>query len=405
MGFRFKKVLFTLGSDAFPYGKDDAAKSLIRAQTIVRSIAQALIDMGIGWGLDSRHSGITDYKSIPDYYYGDRNTALFLVNAVSGCKLFLGCVVGKGNKGINVSDDFIVKTYNSSYTSSAGCVAGVIMSIIPAGSQSVFGTTASNLIPSDATRITGTIVTNSNPSYINDTFVYNNSANGTVFGYGVCATKDVVGIIWRGTSDGIMWPRCFCGKILGTLAHKSDNTIQSKYGTITFKCSPGGSGGCSEEGWAYQNATSGETTYNISSNNTTPAYGSINSQFNAASNYSVSGSNYICGGNSVCNESGSWVSNTENTGVCMRMDNFMILSDMIHSFSGSNIRWSSLIMAILSTDPAAYGVVAGDGIKGILDTDLFRIANCSYGQLYNNGKFIGFNERCLLGWSPNNESL
>lgn len=395
MGFKYRKVTFTIGDANFPE-ISTSSDVLLREQTAVRSVAEAIISMGIGWTLDSRCSSTSDFKPIPDAYYGsDRNTALFLINTNSGCKLFLGYSLGNGAKGLNISDDCICKTFNYEYSSQNGAVAGLLMSIIPRDSQSVFGTTALDLIPSDATRVVGTITTSYSSSTNLITIANKTDSAGTRYSYGVCATDSVVGILIKN------WGRCFCGKILAAVANDSDTTPQSHYGTFAQKVVKDSS----EFVQDWPNSTSGDTYYNISgSSDTTNGIGSLIFRYWEDYNFGYK-AGYNCGGNSCCDENGSWISNTLHTGVCAKFDKTLGFSDMIYDYSNGRIAWSSLYFIVISNNIATYGVANGCGIKGVLDPNLFRAAKCTAYQTYGNGMFVGLYENMLLGWDPSNDSL
>jgi hypothetical protein len=79
------------------------------------------------------------------------------------------------------------------------------------------------------------------------------------------------------------------------------------------------------------------------------------------------------------------------------------MSALTQSSALSNtIRWVPYSIGVSSTDLSTYGVIAGDGFKGYLDTDLFRCSLCIPNQLYNSGSFIGCANNLMLGWDPNN---
>jgi hypothetical protein len=59
-------------------------------------------------------------------------------------------------------------------------------------------------------------------------------------------------------------------------------------------------------------------------------------------------------------------------------------------------RWIPL--AVANVDTPIRGVVPGDGLKGYLDTNLFRIAVSTKGNFYNNGQFVAFEQGLLVAW-------
>lgn len=386
MGFRVKKLTFTYGSADFPTGAT-SEDILAREQYIVKTVAQTIIDFNNGWILDStKCSSVTDFQPLPDAYYNaSRNTALFLKNINSGCKLLIGYIIGTPAKGLDVSGDCYVNTYNSYYSSQSGSVAGLIFSIIPGGSNDVFGTTALDLIPSTATRVTGTVTTSYNSSDTLTTMASNNGTSGSSKYYIILATNSVIGILLYDV-DRNLWPRCFCGKIFGAVV---DSGVRSEFGTVSFKIVES----TNEFAQHYPNASD------------SARYGTFRSFPNSLTISSKA--NYTCGGNSLCKADGTWVSNSVNAGCCLyALDQWMTTTTQIHNGTNSR-RWAPFYMFVISSDLTTYGVVEGDGVKGILDTDLFRSVpspgfNVYY---YDNKNFIAINESLLLGWDPNNEDI
>jgi hypothetical protein len=383
MGFRCKRLRFTYGATDFPVGSS-SENVLLREQTIVKTVAQTIIDFNVGWQLDSRCTSINDFKPLPDAYYNtSRNTALLLINTISGCKLLLGYIIGTPAKGIDISSSFYVNSYNSSYPNQSGSVAGLIMSIIPGDSPEVFGTSASDLIPSTATRVTGTVTTSSSGTLITVGKV-DDATSGTTYDYIILATDSVVGTLVYDVGY-VLWPRCFCGKILESSV---DDGVSSKYGTISFKVTQT----TVEFQQHYPNATS------------TMRYGNISGGLSGMIN-TTNLSTYNCGGNSVCNSSGNWISNTSTTGVCLYSNFWLTTSTLIHSDYSSSTRWEPFYVFIISSNLTTDGAVPGDGVKGILDTDLFRSIPPQGVKYFYNKNFISMNEGMLLGWDPSNEDI
>ena len=61
-------------------------------------------------------------------------------------------------------------------------------------------------------------------------------------------------------------------------------------------------------------------------------------------------------------------------------------------------RWCPFLLFIQSLDLISYGITPGDGIKGYLDTDIIRACFSTYGQLYNDGQFIGMEDNFIIKW-------
>ena len=385
MGFKAKRLGFMYGSANFPTGSS-GADVLQREKCIVGTVAQTLIDFGIGWQIDtSKCTDITDFKTLPDaYYQAGRETALYLKNAISGCKLLVGYIIGTPAKGLDVSSDFYVNTYNSSYATQNGSVAGLIFSVIPGNSSDVFGTTSQDLIPASATRVTGTVTTSYSSSNTLVTMGSYNGPSGTTLYYVILATDSVVGTLIYDTY-GHLWPRCFAGKIFSSTVNDS-----SLYGTVSFK--------------VIKTITEFEQD-SPNSTYSTFRYGNVNS-YSQSIDFSNK-SYYICGGNSLRTVNGDWISNTSNTGCCLYSNFWMTTATIIHADYTTAKRWEPFYMFVLTNDLTTYGVIPGDGVKGVLDTDLFRSIPSPGSAIsyYDNKNFAALAEGLMLGWDPTNEDI
>ena len=101
MGFRFKRVEFTGGSGL--WGSSSTARS--RAEITLKSIALAIISPQTGWGFDrerlpSDSSGIIEVPYIDSG--GETMPGTFLVNSVSGDKLFIAYIASRCDHGIDL---------------------------------------------------------------------------------------------------------------------------------------------------------------------------------------------------------------------------------------------------------------------------------------------------------------
>ena len=81
----------------------------------------------------------------------------------------------------------------------------------------------------------------------------------------------------------------------------------------------------------------------------------------------------------------------------------MSKSTQIHNDPAS-VAWSAFYIVIAADDLTTNGVIPGNGVKGILDTDLFRAGNPAFKGLYANGQFTGMHEGLILGWDPSNST-
>lgn len=386
MGFKFKRFNLTVGSEEFPTGSDNE-RLLTRCKSIVREFALKLISMGIGWALDpSRNESVTDYAEVPDNSTG-KWPGLFLVNTTSGCKLFV-CYIGGQNRYLNnFSGSDILQYSNNSEN-----VAGLCISMIPSGSSNSFGLEFdASFMPSDATRIYGTA---SNGGYTIGYGVY--SDGGRICSCGIYATEYVVSVVFAISSNGnpppLKTPNYAVGRILSTLSHEEDDEIHSKHGVFCMR-SPSSSTGTNnfdQGGLIIDSITVfGTSIYFVGSNG--PSF-------------------FACG--SICRANGTWILGYENSpDRCVKVyaSSMGDLSNKIFNSSGTGkSRWIPLEIASYSDDLSTYGIVPGDGVKGYLDTDLFRCAISTYGQQFDNGNFIAVTDsyNLLMGWdSANTDSI
>ena len=384
MGFKFKRFDLTVGSEDFPVGTTDA-NILTKCQTIVRNFAQKLISMGIGWALDSsRNESVTDYAEVPDNSTG-KWPGLFLVNTTSGCKLFV-CYIGKSGRSIkNFSGSDILVSQNN-----VQIVSGLCMSMIPGGSSNTFGLDFdASFLPSDATRIYGT-------SKSGEFGISNITEGGDICSCGIYATEYVVSVVFAISSNGnpppLKAPNYAVGRILSTLSHEEDDEIHSKYGVYCMR----------------QPATTSGVPY---SDQGSPNSGDIGAFGTGI--YFVGNNNssfYACG--SICQANGTWLlgyGSSPNRCVKVYPASALDLSNKIFNSNGTGkSRWVPFEMASYSDDLSTYGIVPGDGVKGYLDTDLFRCAISTYGQQFDNGNFIAVTDsyNLLMGWdSTNTDSI
>lgn len=386
MGFKFKRFNLTVGSEEFPTGSNNE-QILIRCKSIVREFALKLISMGIGWTLDqSRNASVTDYAEVPDNSTG-KWPGLFLVNTTSGCKLFV-CYIGGQNRYLNnFSGSDIIQFSNNSKN-----VAGLCMSMIPSGSSNNFGLEFdASFLPGDATRIYGTA---SNGGYTICYGAYN--SGGSICSCGIYATEYVVSVVFAISSNGnpppLKLPNYAVGRILSTLSHEEDDKNHSKYGVFCMRD---------------RSVSTGESNYDQGGSivDTITVFGTA--IYFAGSNGT---SFFACG--SICQANGTWILGCESSpDRCVKVYASSIgdLSNNIFNSSGTGkSRWVPLEIASYSDDISTYGIVPGDGVKGYLDTDLFRIAISTYGQQFDNGNFIAVTDsyNLLMGWdSTNTDSI
>lgn len=415
VGFKYKSFSFVGQSTDFPDGKTDV---LIRQREefICKNVAQAIIDTNTGWGLDTdRNATITDFANVPTKGSTTKFApGLFLVNSTSHNKLFI-CYCGTANnKGIDLSADQMVTTYHSDYLNDTTGLTGLCMSMIPGDANQSFGANFdSSFIPSSGTRLAADCIYYSSYSS-NLTISYLNSS-GTTYTYDLFATPYCIFFRVQGVIGYAV------GRVLGNLAHSTiDTSSQSKYGVIYFKrCTTNETVGTLlvSNTQVDQNSdfnTTGTPFLGSSPTNSISYYSSYKQviPFNMYADYhstnitsSVSPFTCWAGASSVCKADGSWLGNTSERVVCYYPDNpALCVNNGIVNTSNSTRRWVPFICFIKTTDTTVHGIISGDGVKGFLDTDLFRYTGGAQGLLLDNGNFYNINQYLTIGWDPSNET-
>lgn len=385
MGFKYKKFSFTGGSLDFPTGNTDELR-LQRAQTILRSAAEAILATDTGWALDtSRNATVTDFSSVPCMSGAKTFPGLFFKNTVSGCKLFIAYFCGSYDTS-NIISNFGSNS-NLYYISSTTATSGLITSIIPSGSSSEFGSSFDNsFLPADATRLCGTCFYQSRTSSYSPAHGSNPVSSDT-YTWGILATPYVIGV-GASKSSSISSPVYITGKIFGVLAHESDTAVNAKYGTVFFRMNAGSG---VTEGWSGDIANT--VGYVGGSELRMPGvtYG--------ISDWAISS---CCGIFSKAD--GTWINGTNGNGyiVLLFTANVFVFSNKVTT-NASDTMWEPLLMVVKSADLATNGVIPGDGFKGYLDTDLFRAGLGAEKATFDNGNFIKANSatynNLILGWS------
>lgn len=391
MGFRFKRFDYVGG--VAPWNGSEYN----RGAATLTDFADFIISCGKGWSLDtSRNATTTSYIDVPMVDISGNSTSfvspsLFFVNA-NGAKLFLNCCGGSTYCAISVGKDHLM--LDVPYSVTHPNYTGIVMSMIPAGSSNTFGLSFDNsFLPSDATYIFGSALFASTGDGTQQNFMCHNTS-GKNYSYGLFVDSCCIGI--GGGCDSSITPTIkpgyFIGRVIGTLAHE-ESTNQAQYGIIKFYDS------CNEvaSDVEFKNAT--RSTYASLTN--------FGANFSQAINQSTSYSNIYgacCGsyfkanGNRIDGRNGANVRFYPHASILA--ENSKLSSQAL---SGAN-RWVPFEAGVISNDLSTNGIVTGDGMKGYLDTDLFRCAQCNLNQLYANGAFIGADEtyHLMLGWDATN---
>lgn len=389
MGFKYSELVFTGQSSDFPQGTTNA---LIRQREefIVKGIAQALIDADTGWTLDTaKNATITAFVNIPTKSSSIKSPGLYLRNTTSGCKLFVSYNGRAPSGGIAAAEGCSLTAYNSDQNTEEIGLNGLILSIIPEGSTDEFTAPSSTdvtlSVPSSATRFACTVT--NYPSYSSFTGTISQSnIPGTVYRYGVLSTPFCIVILIQKII------KLAVGRVLGELAHENDALASARYGVIYFsRC---------YNVQEYTNLNNSSTVSAGGSNYT--CYGNNPSsiaKYNADA--STSSTPYWGGMSSISKSDGTWVGNTSDTVVSYYAAELPFYRNPAISYATANNtkRWMPFICYIQSGDIQTNGVVPGDGIKGLLDTDLFRYVPAAVNTLLDNGAFYVLNSMLTIGWS------
>lgn len=405
MGFKFKRIDFTAGTAEFPTGNSDA-NIRTRCEVVLKGLADALIGMNIGWRLDPNRANdsatTSNFAEVPCQSGAKTYPGLFFDNTVSGCKLFLSSFSGY------VRDEEVIKNFGGSDlfgASTTPYISGIIASIIPAGSSNNFGQTFdSSFLPSDATRLVGTNNYRSNLGTSYYPMILRDPTSGYIYSYGIFANEYVIAVSCGMNSANpcnLSVPVYATGRVLGTIAHAEDTAINSKYGVIVFRM---GDANTNTEG--NQSLRSFKVNYRLG-DNFSLYYPGINPNNYDLPYGSSNGYTNVCG--CVSKSDGIWLNgaiNNSSNVVMYVADTAQMSGKMFNSTGNGKSRWVPIEITIVSSDLDTNGVVTGDGFKGYLDTDLFRCALGTYGQLFDNGNFIYIwtvADNCLLlGWDPDN---
>lgn len=385
MGFRFERINFTGG--AGEWGTGSTARS--RAESVVREVARAIIRTGTGWRLDTdKNATETDFREVP-YIDSDGETmpGLCLENAVSGNKLFFAYIATRCDHGMYLllpGRQLMPcgEVTNPSYT-------GLLMSMIPGAAGQVFGQEGTHLfLPSAATRVYGTCQGSGKQ---NTTAYARHNREGLLYSWGILATHSCIAIAcgYSETETPCEMKMCFaCGRLFDYLA-QYETTPQARYGVVQFTASTGGNN--AEGGtWKRARVNYGDATVEVWGTEmlTTEPSPSVSTLPAKSSG---------C----VFKADGTAIGHTATANVRVFAENYGQLSEYAKS-AGAGVRWIPYTVAVVSTDLQNDGIVPGDGLKGYLDTDLFRCARAERGQYYNGKRFVGAGYGLMLGWHPDN---
>lgn len=338
---------------------------------------------------------MTDFTDIPSIGYPNwpAYPGLFFTNTISGCKLFVSYFGSHNSVSMDdLNGRSFVRIRTGNGYEGKGQYSGIIASIIPDGSDSEFGDPFSDkFLPDDATRLYGTVVGQGGGTKYSAAY---NPESSRHYKYYILATPYVLCIYANTAIDSDPTlpyvPIYATGRIFGTVFHE-ETAKNAKYGTYAFRRVTD-----TYEGWAAV-ISSQLTPGNIY----VPSYSTLN----YLNDYYPSAA--------VAKQNGEWLLGAEGSlgsiiyfvySICM---DYLQISEYLH-YKQDTTRWIPIyiVVQMYRSDLISYGITPGDGVKGILDTDLFRCGVGTRGQMYDGGKFIYLepNKGLLLGWDPSNDS-
>ena len=395
-----------------------------RSACLVYSVASALKDMGIGWDIDTSYGHVwaddpnhSEYKIIENnievpmmVYQSDKGCGVIMKNSESGCQLFIAYLCGSNGSGINLPANQVAKfgDYVSKDDPDKPSYAGLICSMIPGDSTQRFGSFSDNtFIPSHATRVSGMCVSrktatgsfdSTKSSYLRATLVSTNV--GKCFSYGILATPYCV-LFGADHGDTENYPDHIilgtaCGRIFGGLQN-DESLPQAKYGVLYLSLPNGIE--MSERGNGLMEDKYTSVTNKISFDDVQEStYGSLSFRNGLSTNGVRSLGN-------IFKADGTAVGYTSTSQIRVQPEPYLQLSSYVKD-NDSNIMWCPFLVGVVSSNLASDGIVAGNGMKGYLDADLFRCARISeLGRKFNNGKFYSVGYNLVIGWDPLNNNL
>ena len=395
---KFKRVNFYGGSTDFPSGSSYRYEKSCK---IVTDIADALISMNIGWDVDTtRSTSTTDYTQIPPRSGSTTYPGLFLKNTVSNCKLFICYFATLCTETISLFDNNSLLNFgkvNPNYT-------GLMMSMIPGESTQVFGDpNTTSFLPQHATRLVGTVhYYNTSSSYNKQRTIAGYPLSGYTYTYGLWATDSVIAVgayEAQGSTPSIFEPCYIVGKIMGTLAHSTeDNAPNAMYGVLLLKDIYSVSNINNDNTLESLFGIRSYSPYLFGNNSNTFISCPITSNIDFFSEKHIPVS-------SVAKSNGDYINgcNYSNCLCTFAPVDIVQSSEYVFSNQSGSIRWTPYSVFCVSSDLTTNGIISGDGFKGYVDTSLLRCAHGIHGQTYDSGNFVCCSlYNLLIGWDPNN---
>ena len=343
-----------------------------RCMSIIKPAIESL-----GWTLDTEYhpDGWRDGTDVHAYFKGTGGEKLFVTYA--GSQYF-------------VSQDGLARTYYKGSSSSYNALDGLIVTMLPAPTDSdtrdlAWGADKSPmyvLARSDTPTEMLPVVGDSDSSSISF------HSNEIDVAYQMTIVSDGRRIIFDGTSSRMK--SFWMGAIFDTLAHPTEDTSRTaKYGIFSL--------GTNSSYNSFGTLTTGEKV--LSSRIPEKSYWGKYSDpdYHLALVFA--------------NAAGEWIHGTYAAASAYRQPLYAqeaLSASACTPITRGKARWLAIGMTSLSENINASGyVVPGDGMKGWLDTDMIR-AVCPTGLQTNytldNGNFIYVGNGLMMGWSADNDT-
>lgn len=331
----------------------------------------------LGWTLDTEYhpDGWRDGTDVHAYFKG-----------TGGEKLF----VSYAGSNYYTSQDDLARTYYKGCSSSYNSLFGLIVTMLPAPTDSdardlAWGADKSPMYvlarPDTPTEMLP-VVADSESSSIS----FHNNALDTA--YQMTIVSDGRRIIFDGTSSRMK--TFWMGAIFDTLAHPTEDTSRvAKYGIFSL-----GDGGNAS---SFIKLLTGERV--------------LNSRIQEKSNWSNYSSPSYKLAHVFANAAGEWIHGSYSAASAYRQTLYAydaLSASACTPITRGKARWLAIGMTSVSANINTSGyVVPGDGMKGWLDTDMIR-AVCPTGLQTNytldNGNFIYVGNGLMMGWSAANDT-
>ena len=352
-------------------GRSDTV--LERVNYNLTGIVEAIVNSNTGWALDSDMG-----QTSSSWYYELTMTSSykaavkFIVHSASHTRLAIGYASVNAIPTTTIPNEDKLKGSSTSYCN----LNGLFVSTCDTSVDFDISQTGKISLPEQATRwissCLSTSATSSPGSFVNE--------NQYTYTYNMIIRGGQIAFLFRSSNWTAGNYKGFAiGRLVGTLAHISDDDSECDLGCILLNGLTGGE------------ASSANTTL-INTENSYYSISSNNCFFRGDTAFDKAVMSYIDDSNTMVNVS---ISNTEQLG-----------TDVANPEANTGGRWCPLQVYVTSTDPSLYGIVSGDGFKGYLDTDFIRgvtKAVYSRGQTFGtNSEFLYLGGGIAIGWDSTN---